>query len=199
VTDHPRSNNMTELRAVFTVTVETKPDGDYYFDQADLVRNVIPWIEGGLEDRDDLRTVTVAVQPAPADRDAVLETENARMRHELEVMYGGAFDSLKPAPADRAVEETMPPPALTEVGQLRMRVDELEDALKRADSLAQLGATCFREHHAGQIEKAYAVMGGWRFALATALGLEGDASWEVIHDRIAELRRMADEAGKATP
>jgi hypothetical protein len=42
-----------------------------------------------------------------ADRDAELEqlrTENARMRHELEVMYGGAFDSLKPPPADRADE-----------------------------------------------------------------------------------------------
>lgn len=36
------------------------------------------------------------------DRAAELETENARMRHELEVMYGGAFDSLKPPPADRA-------------------------------------------------------------------------------------------------
>ncbi|MFD8254959.1 hypothetical protein [Streptomyces werraensis] len=31
-----------------------------------------------------------------------LRTENARMRHELEVMYGGAFDSLKPAPTDPA-------------------------------------------------------------------------------------------------
>jgi hypothetical protein len=44
--------------------------------------------------------------PAPADRAAEIEklrTENARMRHELEVMYGGAFDSLHSAqPADRA-------------------------------------------------------------------------------------------------
>jgi hypothetical protein len=43
-----------------------------------------------------------AVLPTPADRAAELETENARMRHELEVMYGGAFDSLKSAPVDRA-------------------------------------------------------------------------------------------------
>ncbi|MEV6696273.1 hypothetical protein AB0M68_03795 [Streptomyces sp. NPDC051453] len=33
-----------------------------------------------------------------------LRTENGRMRHELEVMYGGAYDSPKPQPADQAVE-----------------------------------------------------------------------------------------------
>ena len=38
------------FRAVFTVTVETRKDGDYYFDHADLVRNVVPWLEGALED-----------------------------------------------------------------------------------------------------------------------------------------------------
>ncbi|GAA2192794.1 hypothetical protein [Streptomyces bangladeshensis] len=31
-----------------------------------------------------------------------LRTENERMRHELEVMYGGAFDDPKPEPTDRA-------------------------------------------------------------------------------------------------
>jgi hypothetical protein len=61
---------MTAYRAVFTVTVETKPDGDYYFDHADFVRHVGPWIEGGLDDRDDIRTVTITEQPA--DRAAVL-------------------------------------------------------------------------------------------------------------------------------
>jgi hypothetical protein len=66
---------MTSLRAVFTVTVETRPDGDYYFDHADFVRHVGPWIEGGLYDRDDIRTVTITEQPAvvlpePADRAA---------------------------------------------------------------------------------------------------------------------------------
>lgn len=33
-----------------------------------------------------------------------LRTENSRMRHELQVMYGGAFDSLRHAPADPAAE-----------------------------------------------------------------------------------------------
>jgi hypothetical protein len=47
------------------------------------------------------------VLPAPTDQAADLErlrTENARMRHELEVMYGGAFDSLKATPTDRTDE-----------------------------------------------------------------------------------------------
>jgi len=71
------TNPQAGLRAVFTVTVETKPDGDYYFDQSDFVRHVVPWIEGGLDDRDDIRTVTVVEQPAaapsaPADRAAIL-------------------------------------------------------------------------------------------------------------------------------
>jgi hypothetical protein len=68
---------VTQHRAVFTVTVETKPDGDYYFDHDDFVRHVIPWIEGGLDDRDDIRGVTIAeaaVSSAPAtDRAALRE------------------------------------------------------------------------------------------------------------------------------
>ncbi|MCX5522236.1 hypothetical protein OG342_05055 [Streptomyces bobili] len=55
------------LRAVFTVTVETRKDGDYYFDHADLVRNVVPWLEGALEDRDDIRDVTVSEAPLSPD------------------------------------------------------------------------------------------------------------------------------------
>jgi hypothetical protein len=48
----------------------------------------------------------VSATPSHTDQAAELErlrTENERMRHELEVMYGGAFDSLDtPPPADRA-------------------------------------------------------------------------------------------------
>jgi hypothetical protein len=50
------------LRATFTVTVETREGGDYYFDHDDLVANVIPWIEGGLSDRDDLTKVSVVAK-----------------------------------------------------------------------------------------------------------------------------------------
>lgn len=53
------SHETRTLRAVFTVVVETKPGGDYYFDHDDFVRNVVPWIEGALDDRDDIRNVTI--------------------------------------------------------------------------------------------------------------------------------------------
>lgn len=62
----------------------------------------------GQEDRNRslaIADAVLAVLPEQADRAAEneqLRTENERMRHELEVMYGGAFDSLKTKPADRA-------------------------------------------------------------------------------------------------
>jgi len=78
---------MTQLTATFTVTIKTKPDGDYYFDHDDLVRNVVPWIEGGLDDRDDIAEVTITEQPAavsaavapPTDRAAVLTESERKM------------------------------------------------------------------------------------------------------------------------
>mgnify|MGYP003580092940 CR=1 FL=1 len=56
--------------------------------------------------REEALAGIVAVLPPPADRAAEIEqlrTKNERMRHELEVMYGGAFDST--TPADRAALE----------------------------------------------------------------------------------------------
>jgi hypothetical protein len=104
---------MPAYRAVFTVTVETNPDGDYYFDHADFVRHVGPWIEGGLDDRDNIRTVTITEQPA--DQTALRD----RIRRAICEASGFAWDSdmlepdeygevadavlaVLPAPADRA-------------------------------------------------------------------------------------------------
>jgi hypothetical protein len=53
----------------------------------------------------EVADTVLAVLPAPADQAAEIErlrAENERMRHELEVMYGGAFDSLKPATVGQA-------------------------------------------------------------------------------------------------
>ncbi len=58
------------LRAVLAVTVETREGGDYYYDKGDLLRHVIPWIEGTLDDRDDIADVTITEQP-PVDRAAL--------------------------------------------------------------------------------------------------------------------------------
>jgi hypothetical protein len=68
---------MTQLTATFTVTIKTKPDGDYYFDHDDLVRNVVPWIEGGLDDRDDIAEVTITEQ---ATEEAHARAALARIR-----------------------------------------------------------------------------------------------------------------------
>jgi hypothetical protein len=45
----------------------------------------------------------IDVSPGPAAEIDRLRTENERMRHELEVMYGGAFDKLPPAAVSAAV------------------------------------------------------------------------------------------------
>ncbi|CAL9647410.1 hypothetical protein [Streptomyces sp. enrichment culture] len=86
-----------------------------------------------------------------------------------------------------------PPPALTEEGRLRARVQVLEEDAERDQDLAATGARCLLRGHQGQIESGHAVIEGHRFALSTKLGLGTGAPWDAIHERIAELRRVADE------
>ncbi|MEU2924164.1 hypothetical protein ABZ636_03755 [Streptomyces sp. NPDC007251] len=68
------------------------------------------WQQALAMDRETFEAMAdavLALLPEQADRAAEMDrlrTENGRMRHELEVMYGGAFDSLKPEPADRAAD-----------------------------------------------------------------------------------------------
>ena len=67
------------------------------------------------------RTATTA--PGGDDRNAEnerLRTENGRLRHELEVMYGGAFDS----------------PSTVDLADLRGHIAGLEAAIQRARGLA---------------------------------------------------------------
>lgn len=72
------------LSAVLTVTIETRDGGDYYFDHDDLMAQVIPWIEGALDDRDDIARVTIEAQqpavPVPADDAEQLRKEHATWR-----------------------------------------------------------------------------------------------------------------------
>ncbi|GHC40121.1 hypothetical protein GCM10010348_79210 [Streptomyces anthocyanicus] len=86
-----------------------------------------------------------------------------------------------------------PPPALTEEGRLRARVQVLEEDAERDQGLAATGARCLLRGHQGQIESGRAVIEGHRFALSTKLGLGTGAPWDAIHERVAELRRVADE------
>jgi hypothetical protein len=99
---------------------------------------------------------------------------------------------LLPAPTDRAA--VTPPPALTEEGRLRARIQVLEEDAERDQGLAKVGARCMREGHQGQIESGRVVIEGHRFALSVALGLGTGAPWDAVHERVKELRRMADEA-----
>ncbi|WP_329215144.1 hypothetical protein OG352_06135 [Streptomyces sp. NBC_01485] len=80
-----------------------------------------------------------------------------------------------------------PPPALTEEGRLRAQVEMLQQDAARDRGLAKVGARCMREGHQGLIEGGRAVIGGWRFALSTALDLGTGAPWEAIHERVKEL------------
>ncbi|MGW6222259.1 hypothetical protein ACWF8U_20515, partial [Streptomyces olivaceus] len=93
-----------------------------------------------------------------------------------------------------------PPPALTEEGRLRARVQVLEEDAERDQGLAATGARCLLRGHQGQIESGRATIEGHRFALSTTLGLGTGAPWDAIHERVAELRRVADEtAATETP
>jgi hypothetical protein len=103
--------------------------------------------------------------------------------------------AVLPAPVDQAA--VMPPPALTEVGRLRSRVQVLEEEAERNEGLAKVGARCMREGHQGLVESGRVIIEGHRFALSVKLGLGTGAPWDAIHERVASLRRMADEAQPA--
>lgn len=67
--DHRKYHTAPE-RHVVTATVTVTAEGDYYVDADDLGRHVDMWIQGGLEDRDDIRGVQVAITPAPQPENA---------------------------------------------------------------------------------------------------------------------------------
>jgi hypothetical protein len=93
---------MTQLTATFTVTIKTKPDGDYYFDHDDLVRNVVPWIEGGLDDRDDIAEVTITEQPAAVSAAVAPPTQTA-LRDRIRLAIARQW--LDEMGSDRTVDE----------------------------------------------------------------------------------------------
>lgn len=53
--------------------------------------------------------------------------------------------------------------------------------------------------HQGRIEHGLAVIGGWRFALSTALDLGTGAPWEAIHERVKELVAQPSAAPQVCP
>ncbi|MCM1972293.1 hypothetical protein [Streptomyces sp. G1] len=152
--------------------------------------------ERAKADRDWWRDRAYAVQARAerADRAAVLR-EAADFLRGLR-MTGTAISAQEiEAELRRLADEGVtPPPTLTEEGRLRARVETLTQDLEQACGLAKVGARCLREGHQGQIEEGRVTLQGWQFALATALGLDMLTPWEAIHERVQELRRLADEA-----
>ncbi|MGX1254127.1 hypothetical protein RKD48_006638 [Streptomyces ambofaciens] len=105
-----------------------------------------------------------------------------------------ALAAVLPAPVDHDTDTGVtPPPALTEEGRLRARVQVLEEDAERDQGLAATGARCLLRGHQGLIESGRVVIEGHRFALSVKLGLGTDESWDAIHERVAGLRRVADE------
>lgn len=100
-------------------------------------------------------------------------------------------------PATTEQTTVMPPPVLTEEGRLRARVQVLEEDAERDQGLSATGAQCLLRGHQTQIELGNAIVEGHRFALSVKLGLGTGAPWDAIHDRVADLSRMADETQPA--
>ncbi|MFG3127418.1 hypothetical protein ACGFZU_06915 [Streptomyces tendae] len=159
--------------------------------------------------------VPAAVVPAPTDRrdryaTAIWERQNPGRRY-TDCEYRWRADAEADADAVLVVADAeqadlrarvaeleqpavTPPPALTEEGRLRARVQVLGEDAERNQGLAKVGARCMRDGHQGLIESGRAVIEGHRFALSVKLGLGTGASWEAIHERVAELEQQTTEA-----
>jgi len=173
------------------------------------------------DEYDCCAAAVLAVLPASTDRAAVLETENARMRHELEVMYGGAFDSLKSASSDQAAvlseaERTMLTYALDQaqekiwsqdgftdddqaaVTSLRRMADGATDAAASEASANETGASVAptTDRAADLLRRTESYLSALHGSVARHdnLGANlGCAGCELRDQLAAALRRMADE------
>lgn len=174
-------------------------------DRRDRYAEALRGVETGMDHTSILAAAETAITVANAEQ-AELRTENARIRHELKVMYGGAFDQPKDAPADRDLRDR-----IAEVRKIAKRLvahakgfqDMLDESdrdpwarLVRADidelvtSLAVLPAPADRP---AVLREAAAAIEGITFA-PDPVRPTFVAACLAIH-----LRRMADEAQQATP
>jgi len=173
---------MTQLTATFTVTIKTKPDGDYYFDHDDLVRNAVPWIEGGLDDRDDIAEVTITEQPAavsaPAGqttlRDRIAAALTAEHYRRAEARIVASPEEHCAAMAD-AVLAVLPEPT----DRAAVRAAALREAADRYALLTDQNEAYDREQ--GELNETARLQHG------------------TVRDVVAGLRRMADETATETP
>jgi len=202
---------MTQLTATFTVTIKTKPDGDYYFDHDDLVRNAVPWIEGGLDDRDDIAEVTITEQPAavsaPAgqttlrDRIAAALTAEHYRRAEARIVaspeehcaaMADAVLAVLPEPADRAAVEAERDALGREADRLRKDWVEMRTRAEQAEAEVER----LRAARAASLQEAAALLHQRASSIdalsSSDFGEEARAVGELA-EAAETLRRMADE------
>ena len=219
---------MTQLTATFTVTIKTKPDGDYYFDHDDLVRNAVPWIEGGLDDRDDIAEVTITEQPAavsaavapPAQAalrqriaeallDHLSRTADIRPGRDGEQAFMPEVTDAERMRMAAAVLAVLPEPTdraewdalCRETDRLRKAWGEMRDRAERIEAEVER-LTADRAAVLREAADAVAAHPGpipWLPGLPKG---EGEGFWWDTRDRDAAadlLRRMADETATETP
>jgi len=186
------------LRAVLIVTVETKPGGDYYVNHDDFVRHVGPWIEGALEDRDDIRDVTIveqepAVVPSAVDRAALLRVVRR---------IGQMADAW-----EQQLPEVIRTPAV--VSAIRAALEPAAHAACNCDAEVHIGAGfyhqswCATRQPAAPADRA-TVLNAAAQRLYTALfpavyADMGQKAAEGVNRAVSELRRMAAETPQPTP
>ncbi|MGW9397288.1 hypothetical protein [Streptomyces sp. NPDC055642] len=170
---------MTQLTATFTVTIKTKPDGDYYFDHDDLVRNVVPWIEGGLDDRDDIAEVTITEQPAAVSA-AVAPPAQAELRQRIaEALLDHLSRTADIRPGRDGEQAFMP--EVTDAERMRMAAAVLA-VLPEPTDRAEWDALC---RETDRLRKA------WGEMRDRAERIEAEVE-RLTADRAAVLREAAD-------
>ncbi|MEU5477503.1 hypothetical protein [Streptomyces mirabilis] len=95
MTDDPQADR--SLRTVLTVTVETRPDGGHYFDQADFTAHATEWVRAALKGRHAVDEVAIVDQAAELRR---AQAEAHQYRTALQGVARAA--AVPSAPADRA-------------------------------------------------------------------------------------------------
>ncbi len=160
------------LRAVLTVTVETRPDGGHYFDQADFTAHAMQWVKSTLRGQHAVDQVTVVDQAA----------ELARAQAEAH-QYRTALEGVA-----RKAAVSVPPPAT--------RADDRAAVLREAADLvaADTGfhirygsATDYAEHYAELLRRLAA-------EAPTTTKPETEPEWarpETEEEKLAKCRRMA--------
>lgn len=171
--------------------------------EADRVRSLIADLETAVEGRAAMRAAVPA--PAPASQTHGLSVQHADAlwdaiatpgpdrptfveQHEgVCRVVAGIIGELTPGaepPADRAALRDRITAAIKSVPGYYLTDDEAREAADAVLAVLPPPADRAAEEH--------------RLALSRALGLGTGAPWDAIHERVADLRRMADEAQPAT-